>query len=112
GDEVITTTLSFFATAGAVVRLGAKPVFADVGPDLNIDPEDALRRVNARTRAILPVDLFGRRANAERLAESDVPVVEDAAQAIGAAGLGHGAKMTTLSFFPSKNLGAMGDAGM
>ncbi|MSP58916.1 MAG: transcriptional regulator [Myxococcales bacterium] len=111
GDEVVTTALSFFATAGAVARLGAKPVFADVRSDFNIDPDDALRRVTSRTKAILPVSLFGRRAEVERLAESGLPVIEDAAQAIGAPHLGRGAKMATLSFFPSKNLGALGDAG-
>ena len=112
GDEVVTTALSFFATAGAVARLGARPVFADVGDDLNLDVADALARVTSRTRAILPVDLFGRRAAVEELARAGLPIVEDAAQAVGAAGLGRGAKMATLSFFPSKNLGALGDAGM
>ncbi len=111
GDEVVTTALSFFATAGAIVRLGAKPVFADVGRDLCLDPEDALRRRTARTRAFLPVDLFGRRADLAPLAETGLPVVEDAAQAIGAPGLARRAAYAALSFFPTKNLGALGDAG-
>src|SRR5262245_3523461 len=68
GDEVITTTLSFFATAGAIARLGAKPVFADVEPgSLNLDPADALARVTSRTRAFVPVHLFGRPANLDAL---------------------------------------------
>jgi dTDP-4-amino-4,6-dideoxygalactose transaminase len=112
GDEVVTTALSFFATAGAIVRLGARPVFADVGDDLLIDPADALRRVSPRTRAILPVDRFGLRADLERLSEARLPIVEDAAQAIGAPHLARGARAAALSFFPSKNLGALGDAGM
>lgn len=111
GDEVVTTAFSFFATAGVVARLGARPVFADAGRDFNIDPADAKRRITPRTKAIIPVSLFGRRAAVEELAETGVPVIEDAAQAIGAPHLGRGAKMATLSFFPSKNLGAMGDAG-
>ena len=112
GDEVVTTAFSFFATAGAIARLGATPVFADVGEDENIDAEDALRRVTKRTKAILPVDLFGRRAAVDRLGEAGIAIVEDAAQGIGIPGIGKGAKLTALSFFPSKNLGALGDAGM
>ena len=113
GDEVITTAFSFFATVGAIVRLGARPVFAEIEPgSLNLDPDDALRRVTPRTRAIIPVDLFGRRADVARLANAGVPIVEDAAQAVGAPDLGVGAKLATLSFFPAKNLGATGDGGM
>jgi dTDP-4-amino-4,6-dideoxygalactose transaminase len=112
GDEVVTSALSFFASAGAIARLGARPVFADVGDDLLIDPEDALCRVGPKTRALLPVDLFGRRAALARLVSAGLPIVEDAAQAIGAPDLGQGAAIATLSFFPSKNLGALGDAGM
>ncbi len=111
GDEVITTAFSFFATASCVARVGARPVFADVGPDFNLDAEDALGRVTPRTRAFLPVALFGRRGDVARLAASGLPVIEDGAQAIGAADLGRGAAMATLSFFPSKNLGALGDGG-
>jgi dTDP-4-amino-4,6-dideoxygalactose transaminase len=113
GDEVVTTTMSFFATAGAIARLGARPVFADIDAQtFNLDPADALRRVTPRTRAIVPVDLFGCPADLARLSESGLPIIEDAAQAFGAPGLGRRARLTTLSFFPSKNLGCAGDAGM
>jgi dTDP-4-amino-4,6-dideoxygalactose transaminase len=113
GDEVVTTALSFFATAGAIARLGARPVFADVEPDsFNLDPADALRRVGPRTRAFVPVHLFGRPARVAPLGAAGLPIVEDAAQALGAAGVGKLGRVATLSFFPSKNLGAAGDAGM
>jgi dTDP-4-amino-4,6-dideoxygalactose transaminase len=113
GDEVITTALSFFATAGAVARLGATPVFADIDPKtFNLDPRSALDRVTPRTRAILPVHLFGRPADVDALAAAGLPILEDAAQAVGVPGLGRTGKLVTLSFFPSKNLGAAGDAGM
>lgn len=112
GDEVVTSALSFIATPEAVVRLGARPVFADVGADFNIAPAAALDRVGPRTRAILAVDLFGRRAPITMLGAAGVAVVEDAAQAIGVPALSHGAAAATLSFFPSKNLGALGDGGM
>src|SRR4051812_20642584 len=112
GDEVITTPLSFFATAGAVARLGARPVFADIEPgSFNLDAAAAVARVTSRTRAILPVHLFGRAAELAPLRATKVPVVEDAAQAIGVSTLGAGTRCATLSFFPSKNLGAAGDAG-
>jgi dTDP-4-amino-4,6-dideoxygalactose transaminase len=112
GDEVVTSALSFIATAEAIVRLGATPVFADVDGDSLIDPVDAFSRITKKTKAILPVDLFGRRADVAALAKAGLPIVEDAAQAIGAPSLGSGAIFTTLSFFPSKNLGALGDGGM
>lgn len=113
GDEVVTTAMSFFATAGAVARLGATPVFADIDPrTFNLDPASALSRVTAKTRAIIPVHLFGRLADVEALRAANVPIVEDAAQAVGAPGLGERDNLVTLSFFPSKNLGAVGDAGM
>ncbi len=121
GDEVVTTTYSFFATAGAIVRLGARPVLVDIDPEtFNIDPAAAAAAVTARTRAILPVHLFGLSANlAPLLATAEragIPVIEDAAQAIGATYLarqvgGIGA-CGCFSFFPSKNLGAFGDAGL
>jgi dTDP-4-amino-4,6-dideoxygalactose transaminase len=112
GDEVVTTPLSFFATAGAIVRLGAKPVFADIEPrSFNLDANKALARVTQKTRAILPVHLFGRPCELEPLRACGVPIVEDAAQAIGLGTLGQGTRCATLSFFPSKNLGAAGDAG-
>jgi len=112
GDEVVTTPLSFFATAGAVARVGARPVFADIEPDsFNLHGADAAARVTARTRAILPVHLFGRAADLAPLRATRLPIIEDAAQAIGVATLGAGTRCATLSFFPSKNLGAAGDAG-
>jgi dTDP-4-amino-4,6-dideoxygalactose transaminase len=112
-DEVITTALSFFATAGAIARLGARPVFADIDPlTFNMDPRDALRRVTPRTRAFIPVHLFGRPADVAPLKATGIAVVEDAAQALDAGQVGKLGRMATLSFFPSKNLGAAGDAGM
>jgi dTDP-4-amino-4,6-dideoxygalactose transaminase len=113
GDEVVTTPLSFFATAGAIARLGAKPVFADIEPaSFNLDTADALRRTTTRTRAYLPVHLFGRPARTAPLESVGLPIIEDAAQALGAPGVGKLGRLATLSFFPSKNLGAAGDAGM
>jgi dTDP-4-amino-4,6-dideoxygalactose transaminase len=104
GDEVVTTPFSFFATAGAIARLGARPVFADIErSSFNLDPR--LVAVSARTKAIIPVHLFGRPA----APVSGAPVIEDAAQSIGAGKLRGLA--ACLSFFPSKNLGAFGDAG-
>lgn len=112
GDEVVTTPLSFFATAGCIVRLGARPVFADIDPQtLNLDAAAVLARVTDKTRAILPVHLFGRACDLEPLRDAGVPIIEDAAQAIGLPSLGRGTQCATLSFFPSKNLGAAGDAG-
>ncbi len=107
GDEVVTTPFTFFATAGAIARLGARPVFADIDPaTLNLDPVRAARAATARTRALLPVNLYGRLAE---LPDVPVPIIEDAAQSIGASP--PRAAAATLSFFPSKNLGALGDAG-
>jgi dTDP-4-amino-4,6-dideoxygalactose transaminase len=111
GDEVVTPAFSFVAAAEAVARLGAMPVFADVGDDYDLDPRAALARVGPRTRAILTVDLFGLRADVARLAEAGVPIVEDAAQAIGAPGVGADVRAAAMSFFPTKNLGALGDGG-
>ncbi|HEX6835210.1 MAG TPA: DegT/DnrJ/EryC1/StrS family aminotransferase, partial [Polyangia bacterium] len=112
GDEVVTTPLSFFATAGAIVRLGARPVFADIDPrSFNLDAGAALARVTDKTRAILPVHLFGRACDLQPLRNTGVPIIEDAAQGIGLSSLGRGTLCATLSFFPSKNLGAAGDAG-
>lgn len=115
GDEVVTTPFSFFATAGAISRLGARPVFADVDEHKNLDPAAVAACLSPRTRAIVPVSLFGRRPDIAALAAAapGLPIVEDAAQAISAPGVGsdRAVRAFTLSFFPSKNLGALGDAG-
>jgi dTDP-4-amino-4,6-dideoxygalactose transaminase len=121
GDEVVTTTFSFFATAGAIVRVGATPVLVDIDPvTFNIDPEQAARAITPRTKAIMPVHLFGLAADMDPLmaaaARAGIPVVEDAAQAIGSSyksrPLGTIGAFGCFSFFPSKNLGAFGDAGL
>ena len=121
GDEVVTTTFSFFATAGAVVRLGAKPVLVDIDPaTFNIDPAQAIAAITPRTKAILPVHLFGLSADMDPIMaaaeHAGIPVVEDAAQAIGSTyksrPLGGIGAFGAFSFFPSKNLGAFGDAGL
>jgi dTDP-4-amino-4,6-dideoxygalactose transaminase len=107
GDEVVTTPYSFFATAGAIARLGAEPVFVDIDPaTFNIDPDAAADSIGPDCKAVVPVSLFGRPA--PRI-PTTVPVIEDNAQTIGAAPLIGVAGC--LSFFPSKNLGALGDAG-
>src|SRR5215216_4452049 len=121
GDEVVTPTYSFFATAGAVVRVGAKPVLVDIDPvTFNIDPAGAVAAITPRTKGIVPGHLFGQCADLDPLLDAGrrggIPIIEDAAQAIGAtyktrpAG-GMGA-FGCFSFFPSKNLGAFGDAGL
>ena len=121
GDEVVTSTYSFFATAGAIVRLGARPVLVDVDPvSCNIDPSRIAGAMTPRTKAILPVHLFGLSADLDPVLDeasrSGVPVVEDAAQAIGATyksrPVGGFGAFGCFSFFPSKNLGAFGDAGL
>ena len=108
GDEVVTTPFTFFATVGAIVRLGATPRFVDIDPHtLNLDVQAALRATGPRTRAWLPVHLFGLPVDLPE--QVPVPVVEDACQAIGAAPLQ--GVCAALSFFPSKNLGGFGDGG-
>jgi dTDP-4-amino-4,6-dideoxygalactose transaminase len=115
GGEVVTTPYSFFATAEAIVRVGARPVFADIDAEtMNLDSEAAKARIGARTQAVLTAHLFGRGARTAPLqaacAAAGIPLLEDAAQAIGATGVGTGWG-AALSFFPSKNLGGFGDGG-
>jgi dTDP-4-amino-4,6-dideoxygalactose transaminase len=113
GDEVICPSFTFYATAEAIVRSGATPVFADIDPaTLNLDPADVADRISERTKAIMPVHLFGRPAPLEELAALGVPLVEDAAQAFGARGVAQTGVASTFSFFPTKNLGGLGDGGL
>src|SRR5438874_8052209 len=120
GDEVITTPYTFFATAGAIVRMGAKPVFVDIDPaTFNIDPKQIAAKVTKRTKAIMPVHLFGQCADMDPILDiakkHKLAVIEDAAQAIGAEYKGRRAgsmgTVSCYSFFPSKNLGCFGDGG-
>ncbi|MEN6560335.1 MAG: DegT/DnrJ/EryC1/StrS family aminotransferase [Acidobacteriota bacterium] len=121
GDEVVTTPFSFFATAGVIARLLAVPVFVDIEPvSFNLDPARLERAITPRTKAILPVHLFGQCADMDRILaiarERGIPVVEDACQSIGAEYKGRKAgslgDLGVFSFFPSKNLGGFGDGGM
>jgi dTDP-4-amino-4,6-dideoxygalactose transaminase len=121
GDEVITTPFTFFATAGCIHRVGARPVFADIEPEsFNLDPARVEAAVTKKTRAIIPVHLFGQCAEMDALgavaARHKLAVIEDAAQAIGAEYRGRRAGSMgaagCFSFFPSKNLGGFGDGGM
>jgi dTDP-4-amino-4,6-dideoxygalactose transaminase len=121
GDEVIVPTFSFFATAGVVCRLGARPVFVDLEPEtFNINPNHIRARISENTRAIIPVHLFGQCAAMKDICEvsakHNIHVIEDVAQALGAENAGKKAgsigTMGCFSFFPTKNLGGMGDSGM
>jgi dTDP-4-amino-4,6-dideoxygalactose transaminase len=121
GDEVITTPYTFFATVGGIWRTGARPVFVDIEPDtFNIDPSRIEAAITARTRAIVPVHLFGQMAEMDPIkaiaGRHGLALIEDAAQAIGAEHRGRKAgsigTVGCLSFFPSKNLGGLGDGGM
>lgn len=122
GDEVIVPAFTFFATASAVWRLGARPVFADILPDsFNLDPADVLYKISKSTKAIVPVHLFGQCASLDQIrqvagAARDVPIVEDACQAIGAEYHGRRAgsigRLGCFSFYPTKNLGGFGDGGL
>ncbi len=122
GAEVVTSPFTFFATAGAIHNVGAKPVFVDIDPKtFNINPAAAGAAITSKTKAIVPVDLFGQVAPVEEVAKvaKGVPVIEDAAQSIGARRkidgtwrmAGEAATIGTFSFFPSKNLGGYGDGG-
>ena len=123
GDEVVTTPFTFFATAGTIHNTGARPVFVDIEPrTFNIAPEAVSAAVTARTKAVMPVDLFGQMPPLDRIraAAPGIPMIEDAAQSIGARRridgtwrmAGEAADIGTFSFFPSKNLGGYGDGGM
>jgi dTDP-4-amino-4,6-dideoxygalactose transaminase len=121
GDEVIVPSFTFFATASAVARLRAEPVFVDIDPETyNMDPQSLADSITSRTRAIIPVHLFGQCASMDKIQDiatkHRIPIIEDAAQAIGAAWGGKPAGsmglIGCLSFYPTKNLGGMGDGGM
>ena len=113
GDEVICPSFTFFATAEAIMRTGATPVFADIDPvTLNVDPEDVAAKATEQTRAIMPVHLFGRPAELGPLAGLGIPIIEDAAQAFGAKGVATTGVASTFSFFPTKNLFGLGDGGL
>jgi dTDP-4-amino-4,6-dideoxygalactose transaminase len=122
GDEVIVPSFTFFATASAVWRLGAKPVFADILPDsFNLDPADVLYKLSTATKAVIPVHLFGQCAEMDEIrqittAARGIPIIEDACQAIGAEYRGRPAgslgTLGAFSFYPTKNLGGFGDGGL
>jgi dTDP-4-amino-4,6-dideoxygalactose transaminase len=121
GDEVVTTAYSFFATAGCIARLGAKPVFVDIDPvTCNLNPSKLEERITKNTKALMPVHLYGQMADMDPIMDianrHNLVVIEDAAQAIGAEYKGRRAGSIghygCFSFFPSKNLGAFGDGGM
>ncbi len=121
GDEVITTPFSFFATASTIARIGAKPVFVDIEPDsYNLDPTKIEAAITPRTKAIMPVHLYGQMAEMDAIMDiakqHNLSVIEDAAQAIGSEYKGRRAgsigDFGSFSFYPSKNLGGIGDAGM
>ena len=121
GDEVITTDYSFFATAGVIARLGARPVFVDIEPETyNLDPDQVEKKITKKTRALIPVHLYGQCADMDSLFQIaqkyELAIIEDAAQALGAEykkqRAGSMGIMGCFSFFPSKNLGGAGDGGM
>ncbi|HYN41685.1 MAG TPA: DegT/DnrJ/EryC1/StrS family aminotransferase [Thermoanaerobaculia bacterium] len=121
GDDVVTSPYSFFSTAGAVVRLGARPVFCDIDPaTCNVDPEKLAKAITPKTKAIQPVHLYGQCADMDPILTvakaKGIPVIEDACQSLGAAYKGRKAgsmgEFGAFSFFPSKNLGGFGDGGM
>jgi dTDP-4-amino-4,6-dideoxygalactose transaminase len=118
GDEVVTSPFSFFASAGVVARLNARPVFADIEAEtFDLDPDRLTEVINPRTKVVMPVHLYGQCADMDAIREvaGDIPLVEDACQAVGATYRNRKAGMlgniTAFSFYPTKNLGAAGDAG-
>ncbi|MBF0300614.1 MAG: DegT/DnrJ/EryC1/StrS family aminotransferase [Oligoflexia bacterium] len=121
GDEIITTPYTFFATVGAILRMGATPIFVDIDPNtFNVDPDLIEKKITSKTKAIIVVHLFGQCCDMKKicsLAQNyNLSIVEDAAQSIESTFLGHKAggigDIGCFSFFPSKNLGALGDAGL
>src|SRR5256885_3866020 len=113
GDEVVCPAFTFYATAESIVRRGATPVFADIdAATLNLDPADVVERITPRTKAIMPVHLFGRPAPLRELAELGIPIVEDAAQAFGSPEIARTGVASTFSFYPTKNLFGLGDGGL
>jgi dTDP-4-amino-4,6-dideoxygalactose transaminase len=113
GDEVICPAFTFYATAESIVRRGATPVFAEIDPaTLNLDVEDTAAKVTDRTKAIIPVHLFGRAMDVRPLVELGVDVLEDAAQAFGAPEVARHGAISTFSFYPTKNLFCLGDGGL
>jgi dTDP-4-amino-4,6-dideoxygalactose transaminase len=113
GDEVICPAFTFYATAESIARIGATPVFAEIDPTtLNLDPDDVARRITAKTKAIMPVHLFGRPAPLAELAGLGLPIIEDAAQAFGSPEIAGTGIASTFSFYPTKNLFGIGDGGL
>src|SRR5436190_6177581 len=113
GDEVICPAFTFYATAESIARRGATPVFADIdAATMNLDPADVAERITPRTKAIMPVHLFGRPAPLRELAELGLPLIEDAAQAFGSPDVATTGVASTFSFYPTKNLFALGDGGL
>ena len=113
GDEVVCPSFTFYATAEAIARRGATPVFAEIdAATMNLDPEDVAARITNRTKAILAVHLFGRPAPLAELSSLGVPVVEDAAQAFGSPDIAGTGIASTFSFYPTKNLFCLGDGGL
>jgi dTDP-4-amino-4,6-dideoxygalactose transaminase len=113
GDDVICPAFTFYATAESIARRGATPTFADIDPEtLNLDPADVADKITPRTKAIVPVHLFGRPAALEPLAELGLPLIEDAAQAFGSPNVARTGVASTFSFYPTKNLFGLGDGGL
>ena len=113
GAEVICPAFTFYATAEAIARTGATPVFADIDPQtLNLDPDRVAERITPRTKAIMPVHLFGRPAPLAELAKLGLPLIEDAAQSFGSPDIARSGVASTFSFYPTKNLFGLGDGGL